>query len=186
MSPVVLAVLAMLAEEPLHVYGIQRRIRERAVEMVVNVRNRSGLYAAIERLHRDGLIEVRATERDARRPERTVYGLTATGRQALADSLLTGLATPAPEYPRFPVVVSFLHLVPPAEALDRLDRRAGALEARLAALDEGIADATGRGVARLHLLENEYLRSAAAAELAWVRAVAADLRDGKLRWQVRG
>ena len=39
-----------------------------------------------------------------------------------------------------------------------------------------------RLVPRLFLIEEEYLRAALHAELEWVRAVADDLRAGRLTW----
>lgn len=56
-SPLALAVLALLWEEPMHPYRIQQLIRERGKDEVVNVRQRASIYQAIDRLERDKLIE---------------------------------------------------------------------------------------------------------------------------------
>jgi DNA-binding PadR family transcriptional regulator len=129
LSPVSVAVLALLAEEPMHAYRMQQLIKERGVEfevghplrrwspMVVNVRNRSGLHAALDRLVRDQLVRLRAVERDTRHPERTVYELTAQGREALLTEVRDSVAMPAAEFPLFPAVVSFLHLLDPRDGL---------------------------------------------------------------------
>ncbi|MFD2473136.1 hypothetical protein [Amycolatopsis silviterrae] len=53
----------MLADEPRHSYWMQQLIKERGVDLVVNVRTRSGLHTAPERLVRDGLVGVHAVER---------------------------------------------------------------------------------------------------------------------------
>lgn len=183
LSPVVIAVLALLAEEPMHPYRMQQLIKERGVGMVVNVRNRSGLHAAVERLARDGLIRVHAVERDARNPERTVYEITPPGREALLAGLLDSVATPAPEFPMFPAVVSFLHLLTPAVALRQLQRRAEALQRQLDATQALITASTDYGVDRVHLLEHEYNQAVTRAELAWARAVCQDIDSGTLSWQ---
>src|SRR6266436_4520928 len=72
-SPLALTVLGMLGGGPLHPYAIQSRMKAWGKEQVVNVGNRANLYKTIDRLRAAGLIAVRATERDQRFPERTVY-----------------------------------------------------------------------------------------------------------------
>src|SRR3954454_24846397 len=96
-SPATIAVLALLAEAPMHVYRMQQLIRERGTDLVVNVRNRSGLHTVIDRLARDGLIKVHAVERHSRHPERTVYEVTPDGLEALSTGLRAVLATPTPD-----------------------------------------------------------------------------------------
>jgi DNA-binding PadR family transcriptional regulator len=78
-----MAVLAHLAEAPMHVYRMQRLIKERAKDTVVNVSQRNSLYQTIARLVRDGLVRVRQTAREENRPERVVYELTQPGRSTL-------------------------------------------------------------------------------------------------------
>ena len=183
LSPVVIAVLALLAEAPMHAYRMQQLIRERGVELVVNVRNRSGLHAAIDRLARDELIRVRAVERDARNPERTVYEITPQGRDLLTVGLRDTVATPVREFPLFPAVVSFLHLLSPADVRRQLERRTEALQRQRDATQAVITASVTYGVDRVHLLEHEYIRAVTDAELAWVRVVCQDIEDGTLTWE---
>ncbi|MFD2422093.1 PadR family transcriptional regulator [Amycolatopsis pigmentata] len=183
LSPVVMAVLALLAGEPMHVYRMQQLIKERGVDMVVNVRNRSGLYAAIERLARDELIDVHAVERDTRHPERTVYALTPRGRDALLAGLRQSLASPNPEFPSFPAAVSFLYLLSPYDARRQLSQRAEELDTRLAGTRRVIAESVRHGVPRLYLLEHQYTEGVIEAELNWIRTVCADIDAGTLTWE---
>lgn len=183
LSPVAIAVLALLAEEPMHAYRMQQLMRERGVGIVVNVRNRSGLHASIDRLTRDGLIQVRAVERDAGHPERIVYELAPDGRQTLVTGLRDNIATPAQEFPLFPAVVSFLHLLHPQDARTQLELRAEALQRRLTETQAVLTASREHGVPRLHLLEHEYLQDTTSAELAWVRAVSRDISTGALTWE---
>ncbi len=180
-SPIALAVLALLYEEPMHPYRMQHLIKQRGKEEVINVRQRASLYQTIDRLARAGLIRVRATERDERWPERTIYELTQEGRETLVRWLSEMLSTPAQEYPEFPAALAFLPLLPPAEALKQLEQRVTRLEQELARLEQELRQASDF-VPRLFLLESEYLRSAVAAELAWVRAIVAELREGDITW----
>lgn len=183
LSPVVMAVLALLAGEPMHVYRMQQLIKERGVDMVVNVRNRSGLYAAIERLARDQLIDVHAVERDTRHPERTVYALTPHGRDALVTGLRASLATPTPEFPLFPAAVSFLYLLSPDDARRQLSLRAEELQARLAGTQLVISESARHGVPRLYFLEHQYTERVITAELDWIRTVCTDIDAGSLTWE---
>lgn len=186
LSPVVVAVLALLAEEPRHVYRLQQLIKERGVDMVVNVRNRSGLYTAIERLARDGLIEVHAVERDTRHPERTVYALTPPGREALLTGLRDSVATANPEFPLFPAAVSFLYLLTPQDAREQLTRRAEELRGRLATTETVFSASVEYGVPRVYLLEHEYTRTSITAELTWIDTVTEDIAAGTLIWETPG
>lgn len=182
LSPIAVAVLALLAEEPMHAYRMQQLVKERGVDLVVNVRNRSGLHAALDRLVRDALVEVHAVERDTRHPERTVYALTTAYRETLLAGLRETVATPAAEFPLFPAVVSFLHLLDSGDVRTQLDLRAAELERRLTATQAVLTASIEHHVPRVHLLEHEYTRAVTEAELAWVRGVSADLAAGTLAW----
>lgn len=180
-SPIALAVLAMLYEAPMHPYRMQRLIKERGKDLVINVAQRASLYQTIQRLEREGMIVARQTLRDEGRPERTIYEISDEGRRTLIAWMRQILSTPAMEFPEFPAAVSFLALLSPDDALQQLEHRAAAIRAALAGLDESVRDATGL-VPRLFLLETEYLQAVQVAELAWVTAVIDDLRAGRLTW----
>jgi DNA-binding PadR family transcriptional regulator len=184
LTPLTIAVLALLAEEPMHAYRMQQLMKERGVQLVVNVRNRSGLHAAIDRLARDELIRVHAVERDSRHPERTVYAITDGGRQQLSQGIQESIAVPAQEFPLFPAVVSFLHLLDPQDARTQLERRADALRRTLDATRAILDTSRQAHVPRPHLLEHEYLQDVTAAELAWVQGVVEDLGNASLTWAV--
>jgi len=180
-SPLALTVLALLYEAPMHPYRMQQLIKERGKADVVNVRQRTSIYQTIERLLRDGLIAVRATAREEKWPERTVYELTAEGRRVVVVWLRQMLAQPTPEFPEFPVALAFLPLLPPEDVLHQLDLRAAALADEVARLEALLQD-TAPALPRPVLIESEYLRATLGAELAWVRGLVADLRTGRLTW----
>lgn len=87
-------VLAVLAETPLHGYGIALQIDERTVGRET-VRPGS-LYRVLDRLQRRGLLEKADRRRVARDEDarRTYYRLTPRGRRAVLDEarLLSGVA----------------------------------------------------------------------------------------------
>src|SRR5437764_13579112 len=74
-----LAVLALLAESPMHPYEMDLLMRSRGLTEGIKLR-RSSLYTVIESLQRSGLIEPVETQREGRRPERTVYAITDAGQ----------------------------------------------------------------------------------------------------------
>lgn len=180
-SPLALALLALLYEAPMHAYQMQRLIKERGKDAVINVRQRASLYQTLERLLRDGLIGIRETTRAENRPERTVYALTAMGRETVRRWEREMLATPEQEFPDFPAALAHLPLLTPDDALRQLATREEALRAKIAQLDDQFR-AASTFLPRLFLLETEYQRGMLAAELSWVRAIIADLRAGSLTW----
>jgi len=179
-SPLAMAVLAMLAEAPMHAYRMQQLIKERGKEQVINVAQRNSIYQTIDRLRRAGLVEVRETSRDERRPERTVYQITDAGSDTLRRWLHTMLSTPAREFPEFPAALAFLPMLEPDDVRDQLERRAARLEELLAQQQAEVAAAPE--LPRLFLLEDEYLGAVAKAELAWIRTLVDDLRSGAITW----
>ncbi len=180
-SPVALAVLCLLEVGPLHPYGLQRLIKLWGKDQVINVGQRATLYKTIQRLQKAGLIAVGHTERDHRFPERTVYELTPAGRSQAREWLTTMLSVPRNEFPEFPAALSFAMLLGPRDLLALLERRAAPLREQLARLDRELGGELDH-LPRVTLLETEYQRALVAAELGWLDAVIADLRDGTLTW----
>jgi DNA-binding PadR family transcriptional regulator len=180
-SPLALAVLALLYEAPMHPYRMQQLFRERGKDKVINVRDRANIYQTVERLLRDGLIAIAEITRDERWPERTVYELTERGRAMLQEWMRDMLSTPAHEFPTFPTALAYLALLTPKDALHQLELRLFKLTADVAGLEAETAAASD-ALPRLFLIESEYLLALARTELAWVRALADDLRAGRLTW----
>ena len=179
-SPLALAVLSLLHAAALHPYAMQRLLKEWGKDGVVNVGQRANLYKTIRRLLEAGLIAVRHTERDQQYPERTVYELTDAGRRATVDWLTEMLALPRNEFPQFPAALSFMMLLPPADARAVLAERAETLRGQLVAIDASLQIMAG--LPRAVGMDDEYQRAMIAAELAWVDSVVADLDSGALTW----
>ncbi|GIH80133.1 PadR family transcriptional regulator [Planobispora longispora] len=176
-----MALLSLVAEEPMHAYRMQQLIKERHKDDVVNVAQRNSVYQTIERLLRDGLVAVRETSREENRPERTVYELTDTGRETLKQWMRTMLSTPAREFPEFPAALAFLPVLKPGEVLAALKERLTSLEATLTTLDGELAE--GRAfLPAVFLVEVEYQRAVLEAELGYVRGLVDDLHAGRVTW----
>lgn len=183
-SPLAIAVLALLAYEPLHPYGVQRRLKEWGKENVVNIGQRAGLYKTMERLHGAGLIAVRETGRDQQYPERTVYELTDAGRRTAEKWIQEVVSTPRPEYPEFPAALSFAMMLEPARMLAGLEQRRATLEQALEEAKAALEASADYGLPRVTLLDDEYLTAVTEAELRWVEGVVAALQAGELTWSL--
>jgi DNA-binding PadR family transcriptional regulator len=180
-SPLALAVLALLFEEPMHPYAMQRRITERGKDRVVYVGQRATLYKTIERLHRDGLVEPRETSRDAGRPERTVYEITPAGRETVLRWEREMLSAPRDEFPEFPAAVAHLTLLDAADVRRQLEARRDGLKQALTEQRDVVTNSP-EGLPRVFLLEEEYLAAVLQAELTWISSVIDELSDGRISW----
>jgi len=181
-SPLAMVLLALLAEEPMHAYRMQRLIKTRRKDDVVNVARSNSVYQTIERLLRDGLIEVHEKLAAETGPARIVYALTADGSNALRRWMDAALATPAREFPEFRAVLAVLAITGPDLVRDRLAERVTALESVLDQAERDASTAQELGLARVLMLEHEHLVAVTRAELDWVRGVVADLGSGALTW----
>jgi len=180
-SPVALAVLTLLLEKAMHPYEMQRLIKERGKDQVINVQQRASLYQTIAQLQRAGLIAFHKTAHQEGLPDKTIYKITQQGHETAVAWLREMLAAPAQTFPEFPAALSFLPLLRPEDALQQLQSRAAALSKRVAEIDAEMAELKPK-LDRLFLLESEYLRTTTQAELTWVQAVITDLKRGKLTW----
>ncbi|WP_329241888.1 PadR family transcriptional regulator [Actinoallomurus sp. NBC_01490] len=182
LTPLGLTVLRLLADEQMHPYEMQQRIRERAIDHVVKVAHGS-LYHTVARLAEQGLIEPVETSREGRRPERTVYAITEAGRDEARARLREFIMRPVQEYPSFGMALAFVSMLPPAEAATLLDRRTVDLEAKLAAHDTVVESLIKQGHSRVSVLEVEFLNSRLRAELDFVRALSEDIKNRRIDWR---
>lgn len=175
-----IAVLALLREDAMHPYQMQRLLRDRHKDEILALK-RGSLYHAISRLLRSNLIEIEATGREGRRPERTTYRITESGRQLLQSALRTIIAMPRREASEFMAAMSFLVHLTPGEALVQLKERHRSLQAQIRDISAALASASSF-VERINLVESEYLLAMLSSELVWIAALEEDIRSGKLHW----
>jgi DNA-binding PadR family transcriptional regulator len=179
-SPLGLIILGMLIEEPMHAYRMQKLIRDRGKDTVVNVRQRTSVHQTLDRLLRLGLISIQETVRSDSRPDRTIYKITAQGRRAAKEWLSKILTSVGAEFPEFPAGVSVITLLTPSQAREQLENRAKNVRVELSELEA--ARLAAGSLPRVFLLEDEYRSNVLSAELNWLESVIADLGDGALTW----
>ena len=182
-TPVALSVLNLLNERPMHPYEMRSMMRERRHDRAFRIRE-SSVYDTVARLADRGFIEPVEVNREGRRPERTVYAITEAGRDELMAWLWDLTSEPAAEYPDFAAPLMFLYALGRDRAIAAMTQRAARLEAEISA-----SDAFRRaymeempGFPRIFAIEDEYAQAMRRAELAWVRATVAGLRDGTFPW----
>ena len=179
-SPLGLIILGMLIEQPMHAYRMQKLIKERGKDKVVNVRQRASVYQTLERLLRLGLIEIRETVQTESHPDRIVYVITNQGRDTAKAWLREMLTTVGADFPEFPAAVSVLAMLTPQDARKQFEIRAEAVRKELSKLETEKREAGE--LPRLFLLEDAYRTALLEAELSWLQAVVADLGSGSLTW----
>lgn len=181
LTPLALAALEVLHDRPRHPYEIHQTLRDWHMDRLVKL-SAGTLYHAIERLDRDGLIEVVETSREGRRPERTTYRLTQAGRDAFAARLRHMLATVADERPEFAVAIELLHTLDRTDALAQLRDRMTDLESHIAALDVWRRRLASDRTHPLFWPSVPFQRAMLAAELDWISDLIQQLERGEIDW----
>ncbi|MEU3649020.1 PadR family transcriptional regulator [Lentzea sp. NPDC034063] len=179
-NPLGMAVLGLLLESPLHPHAMAATLRERGMDRSFKVTTGS-LYDVVRALMREGWIEARETVKVGARPERTIYGLTAAGREEFTRWVDRLVREPQAEFPKFLSAVSYLGALGPSGAAEALRERAERLRASLEEM-RGSHRAALEQVPRLFVVEVEYAVRLAEAELEWVEEIVGDVESGRLAW----
>ncbi|MGO4701283.1 helix-turn-helix transcriptional regulator [Dyella sp. 2RAB6] len=173
-NPLALAVMAWLLTGPMHPYELGKRLKETGKDRNIKY-NRGSLYMVVEQLLKAGFIVEHETLRDTLRPERTVYALTAQGRQELYDWMREWTAKPQHEYPQFGVALSLLSVMEPSEAVELLQKRQRTMREQIDTIESMLGQARQDGVPWIYLIEEDYRLAVLAAEYSFVSQLAESL-----------
>ena len=176
-NPLALAVLALLFERPMHPYEMGLIMKQRHKEDSIKLRYGS-LYTVIDLLLACGFISARGVARDGRRPERTVYEITAAGRDELRAWMADLIGEPIKEYPQFEAALCLLPVLPPDEALALLRQRLQRIERNSTALTQQIGAIVHENFPPLFLIETEYRLTLLKAEEHFVADLIARIEKG--------
>jgi DNA-binding PadR family transcriptional regulator len=177
-NPLALAVLACLNERAMHPYEINTTLRNRGKEQSIKL-NYGSLYAVVESLQKHGLITSRATTREGRRPERTVYEITSAGVEEFEDWLAELLSTPVREFTSLEAGLSLMAGLPPDEVRRLLADRAEKLRIDLRSLEAAEQVGDEMGLPEVFTVESRYRHALLTAELAFVTDVAKRIDSGE-------
>jgi len=171
-----LALLSMLAQQPMYPYEMAQTLRARGKDRSIKI-NWGSLYTVVQNLEKNGFIETVSTEREGRQPERTTYRITEAGKEELGDWLreLIGIPewTPTP----FEAALSEAAIMGPDELMSLLAQRLTTLESDNEA-SRAELEQIARRLPRLLLIEAEYKLALRLAEATWVRELLGEIADG--------
>ena len=181
LTALAMTVLELLHERPMHPYEMTQLMRERWVDHRVKLRPGS-LYHTVERLEAQEIIEITDTQRQGRRPERTVYALTDFGRDTFAEQARTMLASPSPEYTSYPVALSAGAELTAEDFLTQIRVRAAKLTGEVAyerAIWQKLCE---KGLPRMYWIDFDFQLHQRQSELDWTNKLIADLESGQIPW----
>ena len=161
----------------MHPYEMGALLKRRNKEESIKFRYGS-LYTVIDLLLKRGYVAAREIEREGRRPERTVYEITPTGREELHAWMGDLISQPAKEYPQFEAALSLLPVLPPDEALSLLRRRLEMIEDDAAVLARQIEQISLANFPGLFLIESEYRLAMLKAEQLFVAELIQRIESG--------
>ncbi|WP_410668897.1 helix-turn-helix transcriptional regulator [Amycolatopsis sp. cmx-4-68] len=182
LTPLGIAVLELLHEKPMHPYEMAQLMRERYVNTRVNVKAGS-LYHTVERLHRDGLIEIVDTQRDGRRPERTVYGMTQTGLDEFNQRGRELLGDLVQEFPAYMSGLAVIDELGKETSLIELEHRVTRLRAAVAADQAVLQRLAEDETPPIYWLDWRYKCDHRKFELEWTERLLDDLKSGRISFQ---
>ena len=178
-NPLALAVLALLAERPMHPYEMSTTLRERAKEESIKL-NYGSLYSVVESLRRHELIDVQETVREGKRPERTVYAITDLGRRELVDWMSELLSVPVKEFTQFEAALSLMPVLDPDDVRRLLETRLTRLDAEIAGMGGVLDGMRERGMPYLWAIESDFARALRRAERDFVADLVDKIAAGSL------
>ncbi|MFC3451962.1 PadR family transcriptional regulator [Amycolatopsis speibonae] len=183
LTPLAMAVLELLHERPMHPYEMAQVMKERYVSTRVKVKAGS-LYHTVDRLVQNGFVEVVETQRDGRRPERTVYAMTEAGRDEFVVRGQHMLSTPAEEYPEYLSALAVIDELGLEMAVTQLKHRVLRLQASAAA-DKVVLESmvNEQHLPEIYWLDWSYASARRTFELEWTQKLIEDLESGRIRFQ---
>ncbi|HTX78833.1 MAG TPA: PadR family transcriptional regulator [Longilinea sp.] len=174
-----LVILALLRDQPLHGYEIKHIIEEHMGDWT-NIAFGS-IYFALGKLAEEGMIEKIATEKEGNRPSRSVYQITAAGRDEFLNLMREVWGNLDRQYFAIDVGLAFMSALPPEEIKRYLHRRLKALEEGTHYLEEHEQEQVALPeVPASAAMIFEHTRLHLAAELAWTRQLLEQVESGKL------
>lgn len=173
-----LALLAGLREKPMHPYEMATMLRERGKDTSIKIQWGS-LYTVVQNLEKHGFVEAVDVTRQGKRPERTVYAITAAGKAELVDWMRELLAEPKQEFTSYEAALSVAGVLSPDTVIELLRQRVATLDAMTRAGRATLAEA-GKELPRIFLIEAEYKVVMAEAEASWTRGILDELIAGTM------
>ena len=174
-----LLILGVLHRGNFHPYEIKRRLKNAMVECYTDV-DVGTLYYAIRQLEKNGLITAVRQERVARGGVRTIYGISASGKQRFQHLLDEQFAAEGPVAETLYSAMLFLQFSNLPLVAERLRTRISRETERIREIT-GIRKQIGSTAATgaLHLMKHIELQRR--LDRKWLHGVLADVEKGRVR-----
>ncbi len=114
-----LAVLTLLAEQPMHGYQIEQTIAARGMREWTDI-GFSSIYYILEKLRSRSCVESRLEQAVGKGPARQIFSLTSAGREVFRQAALNALACPSRTFSNFQLGLSALPMLGREESLKAL------------------------------------------------------------------
>lgn len=174
-----LLILGVLHRGDMHPYEIKRRLTNAMVECFTNV-DVGTLYYAVRQLAQGRLIEPTAEQRVRRGGVKTVYRISARGRQRFQELLHASFAADGSVADTLYVAMLFLHFCDQRRVAnllaDKIGRQKTAIQ-KVAAINIQLKPLVSTGTR--HLLK--HLEAQRKLDLKWLRGLHADVVAGRVR-----
>jgi DNA-binding PadR family transcriptional regulator len=169
-NPLALAMMAILAEGPMHPYEIAQTLKTRHGDEAIKIRFGS-LYSVIAQLVAREWVVAHETAQQGNRPEHTKYRLTDAGRDEVAAWLRELIAQPVKEYPKFETALCLMAVLPYPEVAGLIAERIVRLDGAVARLESSLEDVLEGGLDPLFVAEADYRLAMLKAERDYCRAL---------------
>ncbi|HEY8664598.1 MAG TPA: PadR family transcriptional regulator [Propionibacteriaceae bacterium] len=181
LPPVAVAVLALLAERPMHPYEMLQTLRDRHDDVTVPV-SIGSLYHSVSRLCEHGYVRPLKAEHVGNRPERTTYEILDPGLSAMRERIAALLAMPTAPSAADHAGLGELHNLSVADVLRALDARIADLDNQLDGYSALLDLAAGEHVPVIYLLYGSYATSQQHHEREWMATLRDRIQTGDLSW----
>ncbi len=171
-----LLVIGLIAERPRHAYEVETCIKERNFRQWTAI-GFSSIYALLNRLERDGLLES-TREAVGARPARRTYSVTESGRERTREGVAALLAEPTVHRSAICVALALSAASPPGDLVAPLEQLAKTAEEALASLAEREQAARAHWWTPVIAAIFDHDRALIEAEAAWATRTARALADG--------
>ena len=125
-----MAVLSLVAEQPMHGYQIEQIIASRGMREWTEI-GFSSIYYILSKLKKQGYLTGRLEPAEGKGPSRQIFSLTTAGTHIFHQAALNALACPSRSLSNFQLGLAVLPLLSQSEALSALQGYAAFLENKI-------------------------------------------------------
>lgn len=162
-----LAMLGLISEKPKHGYQIELDIQARGMREWAEI-GFSSIYHALNKLEQKGWLSA-ALDSSGQGPARKVFSLSAAGRQALHDAVLTRMTSPRRYSSDLELALAYSDNLSSAELKRSLEDYSNQLQNKIKALNEKLAQDQLRGIPESAEWLFDHSLHALNCELSWIQ-----------------